>query len=147
MKEVEKYELPYIEGESDKITFKTISVDVYDTDGNVTQESRSVPVKEDGGQVYTFLYLFHEIRTETDENGDTEEKTYAMQIKVAKPLSRGKAISAAEAAAYNLRTAEEIASYGTSLARKARLGEDTDEITEHDEFIADVKECLTKIGI
>ena len=146
MKEVSKYELPHVEGQSG-ITFKTIYVDVIDAEGNTTTEERSVPVKEDGGRVYTFLYLFHEVLTETDESGESTEKVYGMQVKVKKPLSRGKAISAAEAAAYDLRTAEEIASYGTSLARKARLGEDTDEVTEHDEFIASVKEYLTKIGV
>lgn len=129
MIEIERNEVPYAEDDA-RATF---------LDG--------VCVRYDEGRRYTSLFIGHETRTETDEDGNETAKVYAFQIRVRKPLTRAKAISAAEAAAYNLRTAEDIASFGTSLARKARLGEDTDEVTEHDSFITWVKEQLTAIGV
>lgn len=129
MIEIQRIELPYREGDSG-VTFKN-----------------GVCTRLDEGRRYTSLFIGHEAATETDEEGNEVTKVYAFQIRVKKPLTRAKAISAAEAATYNLRSAEEIASYGTSLARKARLGEDTDEVEAHDEFIAWVKQELTAIGV
>ena len=105
----------------------------------------------DEGRKYVSVYLGHESETvtETDEEGNSTDvtKVYALQIRVDKPLTRAKVINRAESLIYHLNTAEEIASFGTSLARKSRLGEDTEEITEHDEMVAYVKSELDKFGI
>ena len=90
----------------------------------------------------TVLYLFRE-QEETEEGTQTR----AFFVEVENPVTRGKAINAAEMAAYGLHDALEVASFGTSLARKARVHEDAEEVVAHDEFIQDVKSELTAIGI
>lgn len=77
----------------------------------------------------------------------THTETKAWQVRVDKPVTRAAAINACEQSAYNLKTAMEVASYNASLARKQRIGEDADEVTEHDNFIKEVKAELTRIGI
>lgn len=74
-------------------------------------------------------------------------QTAAFQVRVTKPLTRSRAINAAEQEAYGLRTAMEVASFNASLARKARLAETANEVAEHDQFISDVKAELTRIGV
>ena len=61
------------------------------------------------------------------------------------PVTRAKAINQAEMLAYDLHDALQVASFNASLARKARNGEDLDEVREHDEFIAEVKAQLSDI--
>lgn len=78
----------------------------------------------------------------------TERKvTKAFCFCVEKPLSRDKAINAAEMEAYNLRSAMDVAAFAASLSRKNRMNETADEVKEHDEFIERVKSALTEIGI
>lgn len=88
------------------------------------------------------------------ENGEeataeptTEKRTFAWLVWLTKPLTRSRAINAAEQEAYGLRTAMEVASFNASLARKARLAETAEEVAEHDQFISDVKQELTRIGV
>lgn len=84
---------------------------------------------------------------EETEEIQTREETVAWQVWVGKPLTRAAAINACEQEAYGLRSAMDVASFGASLARKARLGEDTAEVEEHDSFIKQVKAELTRIGV
>ena len=92
------------------------------------------------------LYIGHETETTTDEEGNDIQQVRAFAFEVPKPITRAKAIDAAERAAYGLRDAGEVASFNASLARKFRLGIDTEEVEEHDELIGWVKEELTRIG-
>ena len=84
------------------------------------------------------VYLFHE---------DDGESVRALEVTMTAPMTRAKCINAAEMAAYDLRDAMDVAAFASSLSRKERTGEDISEVTEHDEFIADVKAELTALGI
>ena len=92
----------------------------------------------------TKLYIFHD---DPEEDGTVR----AFEITVKNPLTRARAIDAAEREAYHLRTADDVASFNASLARKFReaysRGETDAEVIEHDNFIADVKQELSRIGI
>lgn len=137
MKEVELMEVPYKEGD-DAVTFR---------DG--------MCVRLDEGSEYVTLFIGHETRTVTETAVDIDgnetvtetDKVYAFPIRVEKPLTRAKAINAAEKAAYHLLDAEAVASFNASLARKSRVGEDTDEVSDHDDLIEWVKEGLDSIGL
>lgn len=83
----------------------------------------------------------------TPSDPTTEKQTFAWLVWVEKPLTRAAAINAAEQSAYGLKTAMEVASFNASLARKARTEEDASEVSEHDEFINEVKAELTRIGV
>lgn len=87
---------------------------------------------------YITLYVGHR---------KTEDGEEAYPIRVKKPLTRDKAINAAEMQAYNLTTPLEVASFGTSLSRKHREDPDDSEVRDHDYFIDWVKNELTKIGV
>lgn len=68
-------------------------------------------------------------------------------VRCIKPVSRDAFINAAEMQAYSLRDALASASFNASLARKWRENPGDSEVKEHDDFIAWVKEELTKAGI
>ena len=93
------------------------------------------------------VYLGHKKSKITDENGEELEVTFAFPVRIEKPVTRDKAINAAEMEAYDLKSPMDVASFGTSLSRKFRENENDDEVKEHDEFIAWVKEGLTKVGL
>lgn len=93
------------------------------------------------------LYLGHEQETVTGEDGQDKTIVRALAVEVEKPVTRAKAINAFERTVFNLETVEHMASYNAALARKARNGEDLEEVQEHDEAIDWVKEELTRIGI
>lgn len=93
------------------------------------------------------LYIGHESEVIADEEGNDVEQVRAFAFEVPRPVTRARAIDAAERAAYNLRSADDVASFNAALARKSRLGVDTDEVAAHDEFIVWVKSELTRIGI
>lgn len=98
----------------------------------------------------TQVYLFHEPETIYREEGDQIIEVHqerAFFVVVNNPVTRGKIIDAAEKKAYGLETVEDWNSFTASLARKARIGEDLEEVVEHDNFIADVKADLTAKGI
>lgn len=84
------------------------------------------------------VYLFHE---------DDGENQRAFELTVDVPLTYDKCVNAAEMAAYGLRTAMDVASFNASLARKQRVGEDVNEVLEHDDFIGRVKQELTQLGL
>lgn len=84
------------------------------------------------------VYLFHE------QDGDDVR---AMELTMTAPMTRAKCINAAEMNAYGLTDAMDVASFASSLSRKERMGEDLQEVNEHDVFIRDVKEELTSLNI
>ena len=84
------------------------------------------------------VYLFHE------QDG---EDVRAMEVTMTAPMTRAKCINAAEMAAYGLQNAMDVAAFASSLSRKERTGEDLDEVREHDDFIHDVKQELSSLGI
>lgn len=99
------------------------------------------------------LYIGHtseEVPTYSEEDGSetgTETITRAFVFDVEKPITRAKAINAAEAEVYGLKSVSEQASFNASLARKSRNNEDVSEVEDHDNFIDWVKEELDSIGI
>ena len=84
------------------------------------------------------VYLFHE------QDG---EDVRAMELTMTAPMTRAKCINAAEMAAYGLQNAMDVAAFASSLSRKERTGEDLEEVREHDQFIHDVKQELSSLGI
>lgn len=84
------------------------------------------------------VYLFHE------QDGD---EVRAMELTVTAPMTRAKCINAAEMAAYGLQDAMDVASFASSLSRKERIGEEPEEVSEHDQFIQNVKAELTSLNI
>jgi hypothetical protein len=109
---------------------------------------------EDGAN-HRILFLFHEeqevFQSEVQEDGTEESKlkvqVVAFPLRLELPITRAKAINAAEMQAYNLKDALEVASFNASLARKSRENSQDEEVVEHDQFINQVKDYLTKIGI
>lgn len=107
-----------------------------DGKGELTYKDGKVIVYEHGA--IANVYLFHE---------DDGENMRAFELTVDVPLTYEKCINAAEMAAYGLRTAMDVASFNASLARKQRVGEDVNEVLEHDDFIGRVKQELTQLGL
>lgn len=103
-------------------------------------------VSLDEGPAVT-LFLDHTYETVTDEEGAEVEIVLAFPVRVSKPVTRAKAINAAEMAAYGLTSADEVASLAASLSRKFRANINDTEVKEHDEFIAWTKTELDKIGL
>jgi len=103
----------------------------------------------------THVTLFLDKKTEvvsqpdpTDPNKSVDvEITRAVHLRVPKPLTRARAINEIEMQAYGLNDALEVASFGTSLSRKARANAEDPEVLEHDQLINWGKEKLTEIGI
>lgn len=93
------------------------------------------------------LYIDHETEKVTGEDGQECTITRAVAVEVEKPVTRAKAINAIERIAYNLESVEHLASFAASLARKSRIGEDPEEVEEHDRLIAWAKVKFTAIGI
>lgn len=114
------------------------------TGGRCVMENRTTEVQ---------IMLFHTDETITEpsreEGAEATERdiTKAWCFCVDKPITRDKAINAAEMEAYNLRSAMDVAAFAASLSRKSRTNETADEVREHDEFIDRVKDALTKIGL
>lgn len=103
-----------------------------------------------GGSV--LLYLGHKTYVNDsyvggDGNVISKTITEAFPVKLDKPVSRDKAIIAAEVAAYGLASAYDVASLGASLARKFRDNPEDKEVLDHDMFISWVKIELDKIGL
>lgn len=99
------------------------------------------------------IMLFHRDETITEPamqegmEATTRDITKAWCFSIEKPITRDKAINAAEMEAYNLRSAMDVAAFAASLSRKSRTNETADEVREHDEFIDRVKDALTEIGL
>lgn len=103
-----------------------------------------------GGSV--LLYLGHKTYVNdsyVDGDGSVISKTIteAFPVRLDKPVSRDKAIVAAEVAAYGLGSAYDVASLNASLARKFRNNPEDKEVQDHDMFISWVKVELDKIGL
>lgn len=96
------------------------------------------------------IYIGHESETVKEVAPDGAETpkviTRAFVLNVPKPVTRARAINAAEMAAYDLKDAMDVASFNASLARKERMQE-MEEPEEHDNLISWIKEELNKIGI
>ena len=92
----------------------------------------------------------HEKQVVTEEKDGKEvkvSKNMAFEIHVPRPVTRARAITAAEMSVYGLITPLDVASFNAGLARKSREMVDLQEVEEHDHFIAWVKDELTKIGV
>lgn len=118
-----------------------------DARGTIFKEGQPVGCKLDNS---TLLYLFREVEPGIELDTapyEMPDRVRAFVVEVENPVTRAKAINAAEMLAYNLHNALEVASFNASLARKARNQEDAEEVREHDEFIAAVKLELTAVGV
>lgn len=93
------------------------------------------------------LFIGHNSEDVTDEDGKPARQTRAFTFPVQKPLTRARAINAAEMAAYGLKEAMEVASFAAGLARKQREGRDLDEVADHDSFMTWIQAELTSCGI
>ena len=93
------------------------------------------------------LYIGHASEDVVGEDGAPAQQTRAFCFPVQKPLTRARAINAAEMAAYGLKDAMEVASFAAGLARKQREGRDMDEVADHDSFMSWVQSELTSCGI
>lgn len=103
-----------------------------------------------GGSV--LLYLGHKTYVNDsyvggDGNVISKTITEAFPVKLDKPVSRDKAIIAAEMTAYGLDSAYDVASLDASLARKFRNNPEDKEVQDHDMFISWIKVELDKIGL
>ena len=107
-----------------------------DGNGKIYRKDGKVVRYEHGSKVN--VYLFHE---------DGEDGTRAFELTMTAPMTRAKCINAAEMAAYGLIDAMDVAAFASSLSRKERTGEDIEEVREHDQFIHDVKQELSSLGI
>lgn len=107
-----------------------------DGNGKIYRKDGKVVRYEHGSKVN--VYLFHE---------EGEDGTRAFELTMAAPMTRAKCINAAEMAAYGLIDAMDVAAFASSLSRKERTGEDLEEVREHDQFIHDVKQELSSLGI
>ena len=101
--------------------------------GHTSEEIANIIMNEDG--------------SESLSASESETITRAFAFDVEKPVTRARAINAAEAEAYGLKSISEQASFNASLARKSRNNEDVSEVEDHDNFIDWVKEELGNIGI
>ena len=100
----------------------------------------------DEGNAVT-LYVGHTTEERTDETGGTRTAVVAFPIRVGKPLTKDKAINAAEMEAYGLASPMDMASLNASLARKWRENMNDTEVSDHDEFIRWVKQELDSTGL
>lgn len=105
-------------------------------------------VSIDEGTHVTY-FIAHESSARVSVNPEGEEVTIpivtAFPIRVAKPISRANIINAAEMQYYELNNALDVASFGASLARKARENANDEEVIEHDLFIQEVKNELNRL--
>lgn len=106
-------------------------------------------VMTDEGRHVT-IYFGHKTETATRMEGEESveyERTVAFPVRLAKPLTKAGVINAAEMQAYALADAVAVASFNASLARKWRENINDIEVSEHDTFIAWVKDELRKTGL
>lgn len=121
---------------------KVIVANMATTEGDVIKDGRLVRSGNAAGS-YVTLYFFHE--DETDAEGNLVTRAFAVPVE--KPVTRARAINAAEMEAYGLRDAMEVASFNAALARKSRENPYDLECIEHDQLIETVKVELDRIGI
>lgn len=97
------------------------------------------------------IYIGHEVETVTEDIPDGEPVNVrvvrAFAFRVPKPVTKAGAMNAAEMAAYNLRSAMDVASFNAGLARHQRKGDDQGEAAAHDSLLDWVSQELAAIGI
>ncbi len=129
---------------------KEIVVNVATNEGDVIRDGHLIKSGTPNARFAT-LYFFHEDIEESQENPDgtygPPRLTRAFAVPVEKPITRARAINAAEMAAYGLNDAMEVASFNASLARKWRENPQDAECIEHDQFIEAIKDGLNDMGI
>ena len=100
----------------------------------------------DEGSTVT-LYLGHTEEERFGETGESRTATLAFPIRVEKPLTKDKAINAAEMEAYGLANSMDVASLNAALSRKWRENMNDEEVSDHDMFIRWVKAELDATGL
>lgn len=125
---------------------KEIVANMANNEGDVVKNGRLLQSTTHAAR-YTTLYFFHEEEETSAAEGMPATATRAFAVPVEKPVTRARAINAAEMEAYGLRNAMDVASFNASLARKWRENPTDKECIEHDEFISAVKQALTAMGI
>ena len=108
----------------------------YTSGKTVWRDGRLVSIDE--GPAVT-QYLAHIRDTDIDAEGAEQEVSRSFAVRVVKPLTRDRAINAAEMASYVLTSAEVTASLNAALSRNCRDYINDKEVKEHDEFIRWVK--------
>lgn len=93
------------------------------------------------------LYVGHTTKEMTDEDGDPSTVTFAFPVRVEKPLTKDKAINAAEMEAYGLSSPMDVAALNAALSRKWRENMNDTEVSDHDEFIRWVKSEMDATGL
>lgn len=93
------------------------------------------------------LYVGHADAERPGEDGEAESAVVAFPIRVEKPLTKDKAINAAEMEAYGLSSSMDVASLNAALSRKWRENMNDTEVSDHDEFIRWVKQELDSTGL
>ena len=121
---------------------KEIVVNVATSEGDVIKDGHLIKSGTPNARFIT-LYFFHEDET----HAESETVTRAFAVPVEKPVTRARAINAAEMEAYGLHEAMEVASFNASLARKWRENPQDAECIEHDQFIEAIKAGLDYMGI
>lgn len=125
---------------------KEIVVNEATTEGDVVKNGRLLQSGKPAAR-YTTLYFFHEEEENSEAEGMPDNVSRAFAVPIEKPVTRARAINAAEMEAYGLRDAMDVASFNASLARKWRENPSDMECIEHDQFIEAVKQELTAMGI
>ena len=100
----------------------------------------------DEGNAVT-LYVGHADQEQTDAEGEPRTAVVAFPIRVEKPLTKEKAINAAEMEAYGLASPMDVAALNAALSRKWRENMNDPEVSAHDEFIRWVKTELDATGL
>lgn len=108
------------------------------------RDGRLVAVDEG---THVTLYVGHTTKEMTDEDGDPSTVTFAFPVRVEKPLTKDKAINAAEMEAYGLSSPMDVAALNAALSRKWRENMNDTEVSDHDEFIRWVKQELDSTGL
>lgn len=117
--------------------------------GKTTWRDGKCVMLDEGRHVTLYIGHKEETRHEVSPEGETTEKqvTLAFPVRVEKPLTKDKAINAAEMQAYGLADALAVASLAASMARKWRENINDVDVSEHDTFIRRVKRELDKTGL
>ena len=110
----------------------------------IWRNSRMVSIDE--GNAVT-LYIGHAEEERTDADGEPRTAVVAFPIRVEKPLTKDKAINAAEMEAYGLASSMDVAALNAALSRKWRENMNDPEVSTHDTFIRWVKTELDATGL
>lgn len=117
--------------------------------GKTTWRNGKCVMLDEGRHATVYIGHKEETRNDVPPEGETVERqaTMAFPVRVKKPLTKAKAVNAAEMQAYALADALEVASLAASLARKHRENINDLDVKKHDEFIAWVKRELDASGL